>query len=153
MTSYELTRFKKMVRVWKTRSLLFCLRYDLLIVFRRQNHITYIFIKTMSHDLLVQMAYLLRAHQKRSKNCPSRISSRTWPGNFGMISKRNFSVYGGLLVIFSNQEYPHTKPNKHGRIGARLWLDRLEYAPSLCGEVWGLKCLRGCRDLNFTRLA
>ena len=57
MTSYELTHFKEMVRVGKTKSLLFCLRYDPLIVFRRQNHITFIFIKTMSHDLLVQMAY------------------------------------------------------------------------------------------------
>ena len=57
MTSYELTHFKKMVRVWKTKSLLFCLGYDPLIVFGRQNHITFIFIKTMSHDLLVQMAY------------------------------------------------------------------------------------------------
>ena len=47
-----------MVRVWKTKSLLFCLRYDPLIVFRRQNHITFIFIKMMSHDLLVQMAYI-----------------------------------------------------------------------------------------------
>ena len=60
MPSYELTHFKKMVRVRKTKSLLFCLRYDPLIVFRRQNHITFIFIKTMSHDLLVQMAYSLR---------------------------------------------------------------------------------------------
>ena len=57
MTSYELTHFKEMVSVGKTKSLLFCLRYDPLIVFRRQNHITFIFIKTMSHDLLVQMAY------------------------------------------------------------------------------------------------
>ena len=31
--------------------------YDPLIVFWRQNHITFIFIKMMSHDLLVQMAY------------------------------------------------------------------------------------------------
>ena len=45
MTSYELTHFKKMVRVWNTKSLLLCLRYDLLIVFQRQNHITFIFIK------------------------------------------------------------------------------------------------------------
>ena len=44
--------FKKMVWVWKTKSLLFCLRYDPLIVFQRQNQITFIFIKTMSHDLL-----------------------------------------------------------------------------------------------------
>ena len=57
MTNYELTHFKKMVQVWKTKSLLFCLRYDPLIVFLRQKHITFIFIKTMSHDLLVQMAY------------------------------------------------------------------------------------------------
>ena len=46
-----------MVRVWKTKSLLFCLTYDPLMVFWRQNHITFIFIKMMSHDLLVQMAY------------------------------------------------------------------------------------------------
>ena len=46
-----------MARVWQTKSLLISLRYDPLIVFRRQNHITFIFIKTMSHDLLVQMAY------------------------------------------------------------------------------------------------
>ena len=39
MTSHELTHFKKMLRVWKTKSLLFCLRYDPLIVFRRQNHL------------------------------------------------------------------------------------------------------------------
>ena len=56
-TSYELTHFKKMVRAWKAKSLLFCLRYDPLIVFGRQNHITFIFIKTMSRDPLVQMAY------------------------------------------------------------------------------------------------
>ena len=54
MTSCELTHFKKVVRVWKTYSLLFCLRYDPLIVFCRQNYITFIFIKMMSHDLLVQ---------------------------------------------------------------------------------------------------
>ena len=40
--------FKKMVQVWKTKALFFCLRYDPLIVFWRQNHIT--FIKLMSHD-------------------------------------------------------------------------------------------------------
>ena len=48
MTSYELTHCKKMVRVWKMKSLLFCLRYNPLMAFRRQNHITFIFIKTMS---------------------------------------------------------------------------------------------------------
>ena len=38
-----------LVRVWKTKSPLFCLRYNPLIVFRKQNHITFIFIKTVSH--------------------------------------------------------------------------------------------------------
>ena len=38
VTSHEPIHFKKMERVWKTRSLLFCLRYDPLIVFRRKNH-------------------------------------------------------------------------------------------------------------------
>ena len=56
VTNYELTHFKKTVPVWKTKWLLFCLRYEPLIVFRRQNHITFIFIETMSHDFLVQMA-------------------------------------------------------------------------------------------------
>ena len=53
----NLLHFKKMVRVWKTKSLLFCLRYDPLIVFQRQSHITFICIKIMSHDLLVQVAF------------------------------------------------------------------------------------------------
>ena len=47
-----------MVRVWKTESLLFCLRDDPLTVFRKQNQVTFIFRKMMSHDLLVQVAYL-----------------------------------------------------------------------------------------------
>ena len=54
--SPPLSHFKKMVLVWKTKSLLFCFRYDPLIVFPRQNHVTFIFLKMMSHDLLVQMA-------------------------------------------------------------------------------------------------
>ena len=33
VTSNELTHFKKIGRVWKTKSLSFCLRYDPLIVF------------------------------------------------------------------------------------------------------------------------
>ena len=41
-----------MVLVWKTKSPLFCLRYDPLIVFRRQNHITFIFIKPCHMPLI-----------------------------------------------------------------------------------------------------
>ena len=42
----------------KNQIIIFFLRYDPPIVFRRQSHfITFIFIKTMSYDILVQMAY------------------------------------------------------------------------------------------------
>ena len=71
MTSHELSHFNEMVRVWKTKSLLFCLRYDPLIVFWRKNHISFIFIKTMSHDLLVQIAYPVRLSFKGA--CPHRF--------------------------------------------------------------------------------
>ena len=76
MTSYGLSHFKQMVRVWKTKSLLFCLRDDPLIVFRRQNHVTFIFIKTMSHDLSVQVAYF-RLQPICQKDAPSIYLS--WP--------------------------------------------------------------------------
>ena len=74
MTSYELTHFKKMVRVWQTKSPLFCLRYDPLIVFRRQNHVTFVFIKTISHDLLVQMAYCILIRRSADYTHPRRPS-------------------------------------------------------------------------------
>ena len=67
----------KMVRVWQTKSLLFCLRYDPLIVFRRQNHIIFIFIKTMTHDLLVQMAYCSSERQHNTIDKPSVWQSVT----------------------------------------------------------------------------
>ena len=51
---------RKWCRFENHKSLLFCLKYDPLIVFRRQNHITCIFIKTISHDLLAQLAYFIR---------------------------------------------------------------------------------------------
>ena len=50
---------RKWCRFENHKSLLFCLKYDPLIVFRRQNHIACIFIKTMSHDLLAQLAYFI----------------------------------------------------------------------------------------------
>ena len=40
--------------------LVICLGYDPLIVFWRQNHVTFIFIKTMSHDLLVRIGYFIK---------------------------------------------------------------------------------------------
>ena len=38
VTIYEPTHFKKMVQVWKAKSLILCLRYDPQIHFRRRNH-------------------------------------------------------------------------------------------------------------------
>ena len=49
--------FKSHILVTWTATNLLILRYEPLIVFRIQNHITFLFIKTMSDDLLVQMAY------------------------------------------------------------------------------------------------
>ena len=82
MTIYELTLFKKMVRV-KTRSLLFCLRYDPLIVFRKQNH-KFHFYKTMSHDLELQwrmvVAWIPVVYSEvlRSVECLCNVLSRCW---------------------------------------------------------------------------
>ena len=62
MIIYELTRFKEIGAGLKNQITIILLRYDPLIVFRWQNRITFIFIKTMSHDLLVQMAYYITLH-------------------------------------------------------------------------------------------
>ena len=40
-----------MVRVWKTKSVLVCLRYDPLTVLRRQDHLTLSFIKMITWPL------------------------------------------------------------------------------------------------------
>ena len=53
---------KKMVWVWKTKSLLFCLRYNPIMVFWRQYHITFIFIKMMSHNVLVHCLFNINIH-------------------------------------------------------------------------------------------
>ena len=47
----------------------FCLKYDPLIAFQRQSHITFIFIKMISHDLLVPIAY-------NAKNYASTINQK-----------------------------------------------------------------------------
>ena len=53
----KLLILRKWYRFEKPNHCYFVLRYDQLIVFRRQSYITFIFIRTMSHDLLVHMAY------------------------------------------------------------------------------------------------
>ena len=93
VTSYELTHFKKMVRVWKTKSLLFCLRYDPLIVFWRQNHITFIFIKMMSHDLLVQMAYLQSFTFSLSARGSEKRSATQSRSNLALLEKKRKTKY------------------------------------------------------------
>ena len=55
---------------------------DPLIVFRRQNHITFIFIKTMSHDLLVQMAYIVRRSTAPMRHAPELQKKNYWSALF-----------------------------------------------------------------------
>ena len=114
MTSYELTHFKKMVQVWKLNQITIILRYDPLIVFRRQNHITFIFIKRMSHDLLVQMAYcctfvyylhatlsLFLCSQDWCVKIPLRYPSQVFVGDtFCYFAGMTFAVVG-ILGHFS----------------------------------------------------
>ena len=60
------------------------LRDDSLIVFWRQNHVTFIFIKTMSHDLLVELAFyetereedLRYRNSKQDFNCEGETTVR-----------------------------------------------------------------------------
>ena len=93
MTSYE-------VRVWKNRSLLFCLRYDPPIVFRRQNHITFILIKAMSHDLLVQMAYYLLFLTPSSQSARDGMCHKC--RKFEQSSRWRFAIWDpGLLLTKS----------------------------------------------------
>ena len=87
----KLLHFKTMLRVWKTKSPLFCLGYDPLIVFWRQNHITFIFIKIMSHDLLVQMAYSWDHWHRMEPDCVFEL------GFFSLIKS-----IGGLFLIDCN---------------------------------------------------
>ena len=88
-----------MVRVWKTKSLLFCSRYDSLIVFRRQNHIAFIFIKTMSHNLLVQMAYKCNQFPRGPKYRPIWFSLPT--------------VHSQLSLIFTCDDLFTTLPQRN----------------------------------------
>ena len=110
MTIYELIHFKKMVRVWKTKSPLFCLRYDPLIVFRRQTHITFIFSANGLFNAIICCAKEARALivldiewvQILSQNCERLQNYR-----FKLGKKRTNSVRGlydknkGLIVLFT----------------------------------------------------
>ena len=91
VTSYKLTHFKKMVWVWKTKSLLFCLRYDPLIVFRMQNHITFIFIKSDVTWPLSANGLLLWLYQILLAN----------------ISVHCCQLYIGLVTFFTYLEATH----------------------------------------------
>ena len=117
MTSYKLTHFKKMVQVQKTKSLLFCLRYDLLIVFWRQNHITLIFIKTVSHDLLVQMAYrnsLLLCEKIMIKLLSFCFVSRLAP--MTMLNWISTSMENTCIVLWPEWREQFTRFSMVGRI-------------------------------------
>ena len=109
MTIYELTLFQKMVRV-KTRSLLFCLRYDPLIVFRKQNH-NFQFHKTMSHDLELQwrmvVAWIPIVYSEVLSNvrvmCWVGVDVEWWRGGFDRW-RRN---WGAFLVGYIQCSFIH----------------------------------------------
>ena len=94
-----------MVRVWKTRSLLFCLRYDPLIDFRRQNHVTFIFINSMSHDLLVQMAY---NQSKATRN------------SIHLMNQSNRSISICLLFLFCLCLFISRSYGNHSNVGLKV---------------------------------
>ena len=119
MTIYELIHFKKMVRVWKTKSPLFCLRYDPLIVFRRQNHITFIFSANGLFNAIICCAKEARALivldiewvQILSQNCERLQNYR-----FKLGKKRTNSVRG-----LYDKKGPETWPE--------TWRDETVYTP------------------------
>ena len=94
-----------MVRVWKTRSLLFCLRYDPLIDFRRQNHVTFIFINSMSHDLLVQMAY---------------NQSKAMRNSIHLMNQSNRSISICLLFLFCLCVFISRSYENHSIVGLKV---------------------------------
>ena len=59
VTNYELTHFKKTVQVEKQNHYYFVQDMTHYSFFEEKNQITFTFIKTMSHDLLVQVVYYL----------------------------------------------------------------------------------------------
>ena len=147
-----------MVRVWKTKSPLFCLRYDPLIVFWRQNHTTSIFTKMMSHDLLVQMAYFPcgTTNQKYASsvwNFCSRSSNVTGFAGRPKVASRNVFVFSGLFI---SKEFTLTETftlNVQWHIvskNAFIWyvLHLTEYAFFLSTQRFILK-----RHLSFTARA
>ena len=115
VTIYELIHLKKMVRVWKTKSPLFCLRYDPLIVFRRQNHITFIFSANGLFSAIICCAKEARALivldiewvQILSQNCERLQNYR-----FKLGKKRTNSVRG-----------------LYDKKGPETWRDETVYTP------------------------
>ena len=96
--------FKKMVQVWKTISLLFCLRYDPLIIFWGQNHITFIFIKMMSPDLLAQMVYF---HNKSKKVC---IKIRATSASHSLVGQGTKSTTVKWSIVRTSEQIILDKP-------------------------------------------
>ena len=67
-----------MVRVWKTISLLFCLRYDPLILFRRQNHVTFIFMKTVTWPLSANGLFRFLRQSKPDRYPWDNVARELW---------------------------------------------------------------------------
>ena len=90
-------------------------------VFRRQNHVTFIFIKTMSHDLLVQVAYLKgrinleRVEGKKTTDFPFNILSIVTFAHLHcnkiqhVCNNNNNNINFGLFSLGSHWSVWHTK--------------------------------------------
>ena len=88
--SYGLTHFKKMARVWKTKSL-FCLRYDPLIVFWRQTHNFHFHENDVISPLIANGLVSFKKYDLPSKKFywpPDSTFFRLWCTFWGVFAKK-----------------------------------------------------------------
>ena len=123
-----------MVRVWKTKSPLFCLRYDPLIVFRRKNHTTFIFIKRCHMPLIANgllFLYFFQACEQvdSSKSC-DLIGSESGL-YFTTLSAYPGGIFGSFIHKFVCCLWMHK--NRHFQT---LFLLKLALLLALAREKW-----------------
>ena len=93
VTRYELTHFKKMVRVWKNQIATILFKIWPTKRFSKAKSCNFIFIKTMSHDLLVQMAYRTYFLQCLHHGC-LLLNKREQVTHYGTTNQKFANAYG-----------------------------------------------------------
>ena len=150
-----------MVWVWRTKSdYYFFLRYDPPIVFRRQSHfITFIFIKTMSYDILVQMAYsswihIFVAFSLKRVTCEFKqfTNSEVQRSPWSVFRKPQFFHTFSVILILSNYRKCMGKPRfskNWSRTSLRsrfsvlfLWTRKLIFSKKSASTIWWLDALK-----------